>query len=358
MINKLSFYIIKKFAVNLVAAVAAWIVIFVVVNMIERISTFIDYGASLEQILLYYLYYIPNIISLTLPIAVLLATLFAVSNLAQHNEIVAQLSSGISLYRILMPVFAGGIILSIAAGFFNELVVPEANAKRIDLYRFDIRDNPRTGSIRNNIYVQDREDRKLTMKYYNSKTAEGRDASLQMFDGPRLVERIDARRMVWRDSVWVMIDARLRSFGNGIEKVEMRKDTTISDSRIRPRNLVSEQKDPEEMSYTELNEFIAEQRAIGADPKKWLVEKHLKIAMPFANFIVVLIGAPFASRKRRGGTGLNFGISLLISFAFFILIRFGQVMGHQGTLEPVMAAWLGNLVFLTLGLYTLFSVQK
>ena len=80
--------------------------------------------------------------------------------------------------------------------------------------------------------------------------------------------------------------------------------------------------------------------------------------MGYNPFIVVLIGAPFASRKRRGGIGLSFGLSLLISFTFFIIIRFGQVLGHQGTLEPFFAAWLGNLIFLSLGLISLFSVRK
>ena len=97
MFSRLNRYLLKKFLVNLVVAVVGWIVIFVVINMIEEISTFIDNGASLKQFFLYYLYFVPYIISLTLPVAMLLAVLFAVSNLAQNNEIIAQLSSGISL---------------------------------------------------------------------------------------------------------------------------------------------------------------------------------------------------------------------------------------------------------------------
>jgi lipopolysaccharide export system permease protein len=103
---------------------------------------------------------------------------------------------------------------------------------------------------------------------------------------------------------------------------------------------------------------IGELQQIGGDARKWIVDLNLKIAMPFANFIVVLLGAPLASRKKRGGAGFNFGISLMISFIYFILIRTGQVLGHQGTLTPILAAWLGNLVFISIGLYTLLSVRK
>lgn len=359
MIYKLNRYLLKKFIINLIVAITGWIVIFVVINMIEQISTFIDNDATLQQFFLYYVYFVPYIISLTLPVAMLLAVLFAVSNLAQHNEIIAQLSSGISLYKILSPLFIAAFLISIGSGFFNEFIVPQSNQLRLDLERYDIKKNPRNrGQLRNNIYVQDTENRKLAIKYFNGRKNEARDVSLQSFSGSVLIQRIDAKTMSWRDSTWVLHDANVRRFEADSERVWFRKDTVINDSRIRPQNLLDVQKKPEEMSYAELNTFIAELRAISADPRKWLVERHLKIALPFANFIVVLIGAPFASRKRRGGIGLSFGLSLLISFSFFIIIRFGQVLGHQGTLEPFMAAWLGNFIFLTLGLISLFSVKK
>lgn len=359
MIHKLERYLLRKFIINLFVALSGWIIIFVVINMIEEISTFIDNGATLKQFFLYYFYFIPYIISLTLPVAMLLAVLFALSNLAQNNEIIAQLSSGISLYRILSPLFISALLISIGSGFFNEYVVPAANQNRFDLERYDIKKNPRnTGQLRNNIYVQDTENRKMAIKYFNGRKNQARDISLQTFSGSVLTERIDAKTMTWRDSSWVLQDANIRRFHADSEKVMFKKDTVISNSRVRPVNLMDVQKKPEEMSYAELNTFIEELQSISADPRKWLVERHLKIALPFANFIVVLIGAPFASRKRRGGIGLSFGLSLLISFSFFIIIRFGQVLGHQGTLEPFLAAWLGNLIFLTLGIISLFSVKK
>jgi lipopolysaccharide export system permease protein len=357
--NTLNRYLLKKFLVNLLIAIAGWIVIFVIINMIEQISTFIDNGATLDQFFLYYLYFIPYIISLTLPIAMLLAVLFAVSNLAQNNEIIAQLSSGVSLYKILMPLFIASVFISIASGFFDEFIVPEANQRRLDLERYDIKKNPRnSGKFRNNIYVQDTENRKIAIKYFNGKKNQGREVSFQTFAGPILTERIDAKTMTWQDSTWHLKDATVRVFNNGNETASIIGDTSIANSRILPENLIDIQKKPEEMSYAELNVFIDELRSIGASARKWYVERHLKIALPFANFIVVLIGAPFASRKRRGGIGFSFGLSLLISFSFFIIIRFGQVLGHQGTLEPFLAAWLGNFIFLTLGIYSLLTVQK
>jgi lipopolysaccharide export system permease protein len=359
MIKILDSYLLKRFLINLLIAILTWIVIFLVVDVIENISKFIDRGATIQQFLLYYLYYIPYIISLTLPIAMLLSSLFTLNSFAQNNEIIIQYSSGISLYRLLFPLFILAIIISSFAGFFNELIVPEANQRRLDMMRYDISKKQReSNKSRSNIYIQDTAKRKFIIKYFNGRTNTARNVSIQTFDGAVLVERIDAKKMIWEKDHWLLKEGRVRKLTDETEELTAFQDSVLSGTRIKPENLIVLQKKPEEMSYSELNYFIGELQAIGADAKKWLVERYLKLAMPFANFIVVLLGAPIASRKRRGGMGLSFGLSLLVSFVYFIIIRTGQVFGHQGTLEPFLAAWMGNLIFFTLGLYSLLSVRK
>ncbi|MCD4692412.1 MAG: LptF/LptG family permease, partial [Calditrichales bacterium] len=329
MIKILDIYLSKRFLINLLIAVLTWIVIFLVVDVIENISKFIDRGATIQQFLLYYLYYIPYIISLTLPIAMLLSSLFTLNSFAQNNEIIIQYSSGISLYRLLFPLFILAIIISSFAGVFNELIVPEANQRRLDMMRYDISKKQReSNKSRSNIYIQDTAKRKFVIKYFNGKTNTARNVSIQTFDGAVLVERIDAEKMIWENDRWLLKNGRMRKLTGETEELTAFKDSVLNETRIKPENLIVLQKKPEEMSYSELNYFIGELQAIGADAKKWLVERHLKLAMPFANFIVVLLGAPIASRKRRGGMGLSFGLSLLVSFVYFIIIRTGQVFGH------------------------------
>lgn len=359
MFRLLDTYLLKRFLINLSIALVTWIVIFLIVDIIENISRFIDQKASFEQFALYYIYYIPYIISLTLPIAVLLSTLFSLSTMAQNNEIVAQLSSGVSLYRILLPLFLIAIIISVGAGFFNELVVPQANQNRLDIMRYDVQHKTRPSQkSRSDIYLQESKDRTINLKFFNGKENLGRNVSIKTYRNSIITERIDAERLLWQDSVWLLKKGNVRRFDGDMETFYLFQDSVLEDLRVEPQGLLLLQKKPEEMSYNELNNFITEQRAIGADIKKWLVERHLKLSMPFANFIVILLGAPLASRKRRGGVGFNFGISLLVSFTYFIIIRTGQVFGHQGTLEPMLAAWLGNLIFLAIGLYSLLAVRK
>ncbi len=352
-------YLLQRFTQNLLISLIAWILIFLVVDMIENVSRFIDRGATAGQFLKYYALYVPYIISLTLPIAILLSSLFTLGGLAQKNEVVAQLSAGVSLYRLLAPLFVFGLLISILSGFFNEFVVPPANQERLDLYRYDINNKTRPSETsRANIYIQDSPTRKVIVQYFNGKQNQGRQVSIQRIEGSTLAERIDAPVMRWVDTTWVLTDVTIRHFRDGQEFIHTIDDTVLTDLRIKPENLLELQISPEEMSYPDLNRYIDELKILGADTKRWLVDRHLKISLPFSNFIVILLGAPFASRKRRGGMGLNFGLGLIVTFVYFIIIRTGQVFGHQGQLEPWLAAWIGNLIFFVLGLLVLLNVKK
>jgi len=352
-------YLLKKFLLNLVFGVTAFIVIFLVMNIVENVDKFIDKGAGISTVALYYLYFIPNIISLTLPISMLLATLFSIGNLTSHNEIVAQKSAGVSLYRIFFPVFACALLISIMAGLFSETIVPWASQKKEDLYRYDIKKNPRNiGKNRNNIYIQDSENRKISVGFFNGTKNEAQRVSLLYFDGPVLLKRLDAKTMIWKDQKWILRNVVERRFENSNEDIINYPKLTITDFRFKPENLLELQKKPEEMSYPELDKFINEMHAIGMEAKKWIVELYLKISYPFSNFIIVLFGAPLAARKRRSGNAVGIGVSLLVCFIYYFFVHTSRVMGHQGSLPPLLAAWVGHIIFIFAGVFTLIKARK
>jgi len=104
------------------------IVIFV--DMVGNLSKFIDKEVPLAVIIKYYIFYIPYLIILVLPIAMLLASLFSLSQMANHNELTAIRSAGISLTRILIPLFIFGLLISTFALGFGEKIVPSANQEK------------------------------------------------------------------------------------------------------------------------------------------------------------------------------------------------------------------------------------
>jgi len=74
--------------------------------------------------------------------------------------------------------------------------------------------------------------------------------------------------------------------------------------------------------------------------------------------IVVLFGVPFASVKRRGGVGVQLGISLLVCFIYLIFMKVSQVFGYNGDVHPLLTAWLANIIFLAAASWVIVRVQK
>ncbi len=91
---------------------------------------------------------------------------------------------------------------------------------------------------------------------------------------------------------------------------------------------------------------------------RWLVDFHSKISFPFASVIVVLFGVPFASQRRRGGVGVQLGISLLICFIYLIFMKVSQVFGYNGDIDPLLTAWAANLLFLAGAVFVILRIPK
>ena len=352
-------YILKKFIGILLFALVAFIAIFIIVDLVERLDTFIDRQVPKTVILQYYFYYMPYILVLTLPIAMLLSSLFSIGNMARLNEIGAMKSSGQSLYRILLPVFLISIFVSLGSLYFGENAVPFSSTKRAQITDEYLEKHRSAWRKRiKDIYATDALDRKITMKYYDAARDVGYTVSIKKFAGDTLLYRIDAQKMMWDDSLWVLHNGSERIFPESPETTKRFTQKSLADENLRPDDFRKVLKQPEEMSYGELQDFIKDVKANGGDIEKWRVDLYLKIAVPFANFIIVLFGAPLSSPKRRSGTATGFGISLAICFIYFGIVKFAQTLGHNGHLSPTFAAWVANYIFGLAGIFVLIKAPK
>jgi lipopolysaccharide export system permease protein len=352
-------YLLRKFAGVLFFALFAFIWIFIIVDGIEKLDTFLAKQVPYSIIFKLYLYHTPYIITLTLPIAMLLSGLFSIGTMAKQNEIVAQISSGRSLYRILAPVFALAFLISLGAIWFGEAVVPRASAGRAQLIDEYLEKQREVWRKRiNNVYVRDDQERRISMRWFDTVNNTGHKINIRRFNGLELDLHIYANRMEWKDNGWVLYEGVERSFAGGKEEVRTFEKLPLANENLKPADFGKVLKKPEEMSYNELRAFIAEVERNGGDPDHWLVDLYHKIAIPFANFIIVLFGAPLSSPKRRSGTATGFGISLAICFIYFGIVKTTQSMGQNGLLPPLVAAWSANTLFFISGLWVLFKAPK
>ena len=361
-------YIIRQFLVTFLFGLLAVLIIFVVIDMMEKLDDFMDANVDTMIVIQYYISFMPEIIKLMTPVAMLLAALFVTGRLSTQNELAAMKSSGISLYRMMVPFLAVSFLVSVLSIYFNGWIVPYANQQKFNIERVYLK-KLQQPTARFNVFFQDGRTRLISMGYYDINVRRANNVSIQEFSDTNLTvmtERYDARSMEWLKTVrgdsarsgWVLLNGAERKFESGREQVAFFGRMEIPWLTILPQDIEKKQRTPDEMDYGELRQFIAHQRRAGQDVSRWMVDYYGKVAFPFASFIVVLFGVPFSSNKRRGGVALEFGISVAATFVYLGFMKTSQVFGYNGDLNPLFTAWLANLIFLGAGVVNLVRVQK
>ncbi|MGA9117416.1 MAG: LPS export ABC transporter permease LptG [Bacteroidota bacterium] len=354
--------LIRQFLLTALFSLAAVTVIFVVIDAMEKLDNFIDRQASAGIIVRYYLFFIPEIIKLITPVAMLLASLFVTARMSSQNEITAMRAGGISLYRILRPFVAVALVVTAFSVWFNGWIVPLANREKLALERNYLSNTAAPASAAN-LFIQDSPTRILTIGFYEDQSMSASRISIQDFDAADrtiLRARADAASMSW-DTVarrWILKDGVRRTFRNDRETLEEFAVSPAGPLHLAPEDLRRKQEKPDEMDYYSLRAFIANQQRAGQDVARWQVDFYSKVSFPFATVIVVLFGVPFSSVKRRGGVGVQLGISLLICFIYLIFMKVSQVFGYNGDLDPLLTAWIANIIFLAAAAAVILGVRK
>jgi len=353
-------YILKNFLNILLFSIAAFTLIYIITNLIEKLDSFLDKQIPSKMIILYYIYFIPEIIKQILPVSMLMASLFSVSQLARHHELIAMKSSGVSLFRILLPIIIFSFFISIFSFFFNELFVLYTNRLKFDIDRVYLLKLPPTGlTEQSNISIQDSEERIVNVGYFDSERLIAYNINIQIKKENTITQRIDAKEMRWIKNKWILNNGAVRNFKDEQEELKLFTQLTDYTLNVKPEDLSVIQIKPEEMNYAELERFIKKLKSLGSDTMKWSVNLNQKLSFPFSSFIIVMFGISFASIGWRGGTAKGFGISLIICFLYYgINISLGPILGQKNILQPALAAWLGNIIFGILGIISLLNAPR
>ena len=354
-------YIVKNFVQTILFGLLSFLVIFIIIDLMENLDDFIDHNVDNMIVVEYYAVFIPEIIRLMLPVAVLLSALFTVGKMQGTNELTAMRSSGISIYRFMIPFLVTVFIISLGSIYFGGYIVPAANKHKVYIeQKYMKKDIVRAG---NDIYFQDSDTRIVTISYYDISDGVANRVSIQEYDPDnktQMIERYDADRMVYdsTDGNWILQQGIHRVFKDNMETADNFTKEKITGLNFSPKNVIMKQRKPEEMTLGELKEFAYSQKQAGNDPTRVSIEYHSRIAFAFTSFVVVLFGLPFSANKRRGGIAIQFGVSVLIAFVYLVLNKIVEAFGKNGVLDPIMTAWLVNIVFLVAALFYLNRINK
>ncbi|MDP6038927.1 MAG: LptF/LptG family permease [Candidatus Latescibacteria bacterium] len=353
----LSRYVLKEFVMPLGLSLVAFAVVFVVIDLVDRLSAFIDRDAGLGSLFVYYAYYLPEIAVLVLPMAVLLAGLFCMGGLIQRGELLAMKAAGVSLYQVVIPLQVFALVVSLFAIVLADQVVPRANRARgrIEQPR-QSKVGPR--SIRVQVALRDTGGRIFSMGEYDKGSMQGRQVVIDRYRNGSLVERVRAEEAIWEEFEWHLINGDLRTFGAKRASYASFAMRIARDVTLRPEDFARDVLPEDQMTYSELAEFIARKERNGGQALRESVTLHLRLAFPFANFVIALFGLPMASRMRRSGRPLQIGMCLLICFAFYGCIQLGRAMGWNDVVAPFWGAWSANFLFGAIGIVLLLTTRK
>lgn len=353
-------YLLRRFFFHFSVLMIAFIFLFEVFTFFELLDDIARHRVPFLVVEEYFRFLTPYLIYNLAPLGALVAVLVTLGVMSKNNEIVACKASGVSLYRLAVPLLAAGFSLAIGMIVLDDTYLPYAN-QRQDALRNQIKGRPPQTYTRPQRWIFGENN-----KIYNYDLF---DPSQNLFGGLSVVEidpanfqmrrRVFATRARWSEmqQVWILEGGWVRDFAGGnITSFQQFPVTSLPELSEPPRYFIREVRQASQMNWTDLRRYIDGLHRAGFDVANLTVQWHVKLAFPLIAPISMLLAIPFAllvgTRGAVGGVTLGVGIGIL----YWTAARLLEAMGGVGQLPPFLAAWSTDITFCFLGLYFFFRM--
>ncbi len=342
-------YIITKFLSTYIFLIAIIISIAVIFDFNERIDKFTQSHVAMDKVIFdYYLNFIPYFSNLFSPLFVFIAVIFFTSKLADNSEIIAMKAAGMSFKRLLRPYMISAAIIAVTTFVLGAYVIPKGNIARVNFENAYIKKKKATSV--DNVQMQVDTGVVAYITHFDNKTKSGYGFSLDKFVDKKLVSHLTAQTIQYdtlsdRRYSWTLRMYRIRTQEGMREKIESgnKLDTIIM---MEPSDFLYTNNQQETMTLPQLDEFIDKQTLRGAaGVSTFEVEYHKRFAMPFAAFILTIIGVSLSCEKRKGGMGASIGVGLALSFSYILFQTISSTFATNAGWPPMLSVWLPNIVF-------------
>lgn len=363
-------YVAGEFSRIFLTTMLGFPILNAIFDLTTNLGKYLARGIPHGDIALSYVYYMPESMFLVLPAAVLFATVFSIGGFTRHSEVTAAKASGISFYRLIVPVILAAAIASALDLGLGELV-PAADARRDALLQID---KAQIGTARYNFTFAGEYGRVYNVGTLSTESGnigslqierkgKGADypsylmtASAAQFDSTRRAGKPVAR---WAAGPhWNLVQGELDVLVDSGPSLALTYRTAVDRHFTeRPVDLMAKPRPANEMRYGELKRAITALDRSGSDSNLPRVQLALKIAVPCTCLIIALFGAPLATSSRRGGSVYGIAVSLATTMIFLLMIQLTQAIGGKGVMPPTLAAWLPGILFGVLSLILLARVR-
>jgi lipopolysaccharide export system permease protein len=350
--NKIDWYILKKFVVTFFFCMMLFTLVAVAVDTSEKADDFVKTGLSSWQIIRqYYFGFVPFIWGLLFPLFVFIAVIFFTSRMAARSEIIAILASGASYNRILRPYIIGGTLFAVMLWFGNRYLIPRANEIKGNFQTtyFDKNDQSKNpaGVCGNCYYLRIDPNTYIGIKYYDTVSKSASFFFMERVSNGKVVYNLRSNSMRWDTATkkWKLSNVIERTVGSMNETVKEYRDTIINIA-LKPEELRKDDYLKDKLITPDLVAFIKREELRGREGLSPLkVEQYRRTATPATVLLLTLIGVVIASRRTRGGSGMHLALGIIIAALFIVSDRFSTVFATKSNFPPLLAAWLPNIVF-------------
>ena len=375
--------------------------IYLIVDFVEKVRKFVSYHAELRHVFWYFALKLPSILFQITPLAILMSSLLTLAILSRHHEITALRSSGVSLYRVVLPFLAVAQAMSLLMLWANDAVIPGANQQAELVREMNIeRRTPRAFFKGNEIWVRlgnqtlmrgdlaevDSAGPVSVIKMISDsfvktgKTVRGwlgadlqentpifplklRGISLYRLNQDFSIQEVLIAKEILNDGgQWLLLSGMSRT----LDSDQSVKTTTFD--RL-PITLNQKPEDfrrmigasSEGMSLRDLSAYVDRLREDGYNPARYATDLFGRIAFPFVCIIMALIGISMSLMEtgiRGKGLVKGVGYSLLVGFLYWATHSVALALGRSGVLPPLLAGWSANILFLSFAGYLFLHVRQ
>ncbi|MFB6285165.1 MAG: LptF/LptG family permease [Candidatus Bipolaricaulia bacterium] len=352
-------YLLREMLWPFLVTLVGFLIFFMLLVIGQLSQYLVDRVVPAETLISLMLYRVPYLFTLALPIAVLFAIFLALGRLGHDRELIALQSGGISLRRLLLPFLMVGLVVGGADFVIGNEVAPWGNRQFLQAYTEMFLGSSSSPQIRDNAFFKGPNDRFFYVKRHDAESDVLHDVLIYDQSGQLALTQdntypkvVTADRAQWDGTVWRLQSGVLHAID---EEGRIRYTSRFESMEIRvgeaARQLVLEQRTPQEMSLGQLGERISAFRKTGRSAEALIVQYHAKIAIPAACLVFALFGAPLA--LLLGPRGRAFGVILGVGFVLVyqgLYFWTAQILGTRGDLPPSWGAWIPNVVFGLIGL--------
>ncbi len=356
-------YVLREFLTTFCLVLVSFVLLMLVFTFFELLGDIIRNRTPLVTVGEYLINLTPSMLYNITPLGVLVAVLVTFGVLTRTNEFTAMKATGISLYRVMVPILVISALIAVALFLFDESYLPGAN-RRQEALRSVIKNRPAQTFLRPDqkwIFGRQEPGKPGRIFYYQFfDPDQDRFANLTVFEfNPEnfsLSRRIFATSVHWEPQLqqWVFEHGWERRFdGEAVSSYSQFSVEGYPEIGEGPQYFKKEDLQSKEMTFGELERYIRDLRQSGFDTKKLSVQLNLKLAYPLVTLVMAVLAIPFAlSMGKRGSlTGIATAIGVAIAY-WFVELTF-QALGDVNFLPTLLAAWSPDLLFGLAGAYLL-----